>query len=158
MATLRIGFPLRLHMLSSAPSELPKEQAGAGDKKYKIVLSELHGLVASQVGSAKKAVALRHMPITLYFCFKTHVQVLAQTGNRHLSAAAPCLERINPLSRNLFCFLLMRVDAYPRLCSLLKRLLSMARFNYSLLSLVSLNSGSAILFFLKAFGQEMLFL
>ena len=26
-----VGFPLRLHMLSSAPSELPKERARAGD-------------------------------------------------------------------------------------------------------------------------------
>ena len=38
MANLRVGFPLRLYMLSSAPSKLPKERAGAGDKVYKIVL------------------------------------------------------------------------------------------------------------------------
>ena len=77
---------------------------------------ELHGRVASQVGSTKKFVALRNMPVTLQFCFrhfKSHVQMLAQSGSRHLSAAAPCLERINPLSSNLFCFQLMRIDAYP---------------------------------------------
>ena len=33
-----------------------------------------------------------------------------------LDAAARCLERINPLLSNLFCFQLMRIDAYPRLC------------------------------------------
>ena len=62
-------------------------------------MSELHGRVASQVGFAKKPVALRHMPVTLQFCFtlfETHVQMLAQSGSRHLSAAAPCLERKNP--------------------------------------------------------------
>ena len=38
VTTLLVGFPLRLHMLSSAPSKLLKERAGAGDKVYKIVL------------------------------------------------------------------------------------------------------------------------
>ena len=90
------------------------------------------------------------MPVTLQFCFthfETHVQMLAQSGSRHLSAAAPCLERINPLSSNLFCFQnkLMRIDAYQRLCSLRVRLLSMARFNYSFCSILLPLPGSAIL-------------
>ena len=94
MATLRIGFPLPLRLVSSAPFELPKEREGANDKVYKIVLfvlSELHGRVASQVGSAEKLVALRHMPVTLQLSFthfETHVQMLAQSGSRHLNAAA----------------------------------------------------------------------
>ena len=63
-------------------------------------------------------------------------------------AAAQCLERINLLSSNLFCFQLMRIDAYPRLCILRVWLLSMARFNYSLPSHFSL-PGSAILFLFR---------
>ena len=68
-------------MLSSDPSEPPKERPRAVDKVYKIVLlvvSELHGRVASQVSSDKKPVALRHMPVTLQFCF-THDQCLHKT-------------------------------------------------------------------------------
>ena len=100
----------------------------------------LHGQIAPQVGSAKKPVALRHIPVTVRFCFthfETHVQMLAQSGGRHLSAAPQCLGRRNPLSSNLFGFQLIRIDAYPRFCPLRVRLLSMAKFNYSFPSALS---------------------
>ena len=51
MATLRIGFPLPLHMLFSAPPELPKEQVGAGDKVYKIGLSLRFSYTARRIAS-----------------------------------------------------------------------------------------------------------
>ena len=142
MATLRAGLLLRLHCYLVVHLSFQKNvQVPMTSLQNRIiVVFELHGRVASQVDSAKKPVALRHMPVTLQFCFthfETHVQMLAQSGSRHLSAAAPCLERIHPLSSNLFCFQLMRIDAYPRLCSLRVRLLSVARFNYSLPSLLS---------------------
>ena len=79
-------------------------------------MPERHGPIPSQVGSAKKLMALHRMPVTLQLsstCFESHVQLLAQSGCRDLIAAPQCLERINPLSSTLFCFLLMRIDAYP---------------------------------------------
>ena len=103
-------------------------------------MSELHGRVALQVGSAKKPVALRYMPVTVQFSFthfETHVQMLPQSGSCHLNAAALCLERKTPVSSNLFGFQLMRVDAYPRLGFLRVRLLSLARFDYFLPSLLA---------------------
>ena len=115
-------------------------------------MSKLHGRVASQVRSAKKPVAVRHMPVTVHFSFthfETHVQMLPQSGSCHLNAAAPCLERKTPVSSNLFCSQLMRIDAYPRHCSLRVRLLCFARFSYFLRSLVSPFSGSAILFLFR---------
>ena len=100
-------------------------------------MSELHGRVALQVGSAKKPVALRYMPVTVQFSFETHVQMLPQSGSCHLNAAALCLERKTPVSSNLFGFQLMRVGAYPRLGFLRVRLLSLARFDYFLPSLLA---------------------
>ena len=53
----------------------------------------VQGRVASQVSFAPKMpVALQHMPVNLQFCFthfETHVQMLEQSGSRHLSAAVP---------------------------------------------------------------------
>ena len=134
MATPRIVFPLRVYMLSSAPFELPKLRAGAGGKGYKIALLLL---LSYMPASHRKWVLPRSLwhceiclsPAILLYAF-LNPQMLAQSCSRHLSPAAPRLERINPLSRNLFCFQLIRVDAYPRLSSLRVRLLSMARFNY----------------------------
>ena len=108
------------------------------------------------MGSAKKPVALRHLPVSLQFCFthfETHAEMLAQSGGRHLKAAATCLERINPLSSNLFCTQQMRIDAYPRLCFLRVRLLSMARLNNYLPFYIPL-PGSAILFCLEGLCQK----
>ena len=64
-------------------------------------VSELHVRIASQVGSSKKPDALRHAPIIRnglqrsYTYSKQRVQKLAQSGGRHLIAAAPCLECLN---------------------------------------------------------------
>ena len=113
---------------------------------------ELHGHVASQGGSAKKLASLLHTPVSLQFRlthFETHVQMPAQSGSRYLRAAASCLKRITPVSSKLFCSQLMRIDAYPRHCSLRVRLLCFARFSYFLRSLVSPFSGSAILFLFR---------
>ena len=137
MPTLRVVFPLRLHMLSSAPSELPKERAGAvqGLQNCIIVMSELHGRIASQVVLPK---SLWLCDICLSPC-SSALHILQPMFKCLHEAAVPfkpgcpmLKTHKAPLSNNLFCFQLMRIDAYPRLCSLGALLLSMASFDYSL--------------------------